>query len=103
MPIDDDSALLRVPFDGHSETFVVRFDPDTHLMTSMEVMRFQGSDGDKVLWIPIAVGWGEGEDMFVGSEGAALWANQPGPWAYFTQDEIVYNADVHKYIRARGQ
>ena len=103
-PVDDDTALLRVPFGDETESFVVRFDPTTHLITTMEVMRYQAKDSTtKTLWIPMVVEWGSGDDIFAGMQGAALWANQSGPWAYFTTDSIVHNGDVSAYIRARGK
>ncbi len=103
-PVDDDTALLRVPFEDETETLVVRFDPDTHLVTTMEVMRYHAANSaSKTLWIPIAVSWGNGDSIFVGGEGAALWVDQNGPWAYFTMDEIIHNGDVSAYIRARGK
>jgi hypothetical protein len=103
-PVDDDTALLRVPFGNETETFVVRFDPETHLITTMEVMRYHAKDStSKTLWIPMVIAWGNGEDIFTGMEAAALWADQNGPWAFFITDAIVHNGDVSEYIRARGK
>ncbi len=40
-PIDDHTALLFVPYKDQEENFVIRFNPDTGLLDSMEAMRFQ--------------------------------------------------------------
>ncbi|NLF63898.1 MAG: hypothetical protein GX579_04785, partial [Chloroflexi bacterium] len=37
------------------------------------------------------------------AEAALLWLEQGSPWAYLKVEEIVYNADVAEYIRARGE
>src|SRR5512138_2967675 len=52
-PVDDHTALLFVPFENQEENFVVRFDPDTGLITTMEAMRFReaGAGKKKILWI----------------------------------------------------
>ena len=39
--VDDHTAILRVPFGSESERFVVRFDPQSHLLTTMEAMRYR--------------------------------------------------------------
>jgi len=102
--VDDVTALLFVPFEDETETFVVRFDPATSLITTMEVMRYHSKDSaSKTLWIPIVDSWGSGADPFTGMEASALWVDQNGPWAYFTTDDIIYNGDVSEYIRARGE
>ncbi len=103
-PIDDQSALLRVPFGDETQTLVVRFDAATGLITYMEALRYQGSAADALtLWVPIVLSWGSSGDRFEGMESAVLWANQAGPWAYFTMDDIIHNGDVTAYIRARGE
>jgi hypothetical protein len=34
--------------------------------------------------------------------GAVTWFDQGTPWAIFTAEEVIYNADVQEYIRVRG-
>jgi hypothetical protein len=34
--------------------------------------------------------------------GAVTWFDEGTPWAVFTVEEVVYNADVSEYIRAAG-
>lgn len=59
-PVDDQTALLVVPFGESEETFVVRFDPATDMVRILESMRYKGVDDDtKTLWINEALGWAE--------------------------------------------
>ena len=48
-PVDENTALLFVPSGEKEENFVVRFDPQTGLLTSMEAMRFRdaGAAGEE--------------------------------------------------------
>ncbi len=41
--VDDHTALMFVPFGEVEENFVMRFNPDTNLLDSMEAMRFRDS------------------------------------------------------------
>jgi hypothetical protein len=51
--IDDKTALLFVPFEDKMENFVVRFNPETGLIDTMEAMRYRdsGDRAKKILWI----------------------------------------------------
>ena len=51
-PVDDDTALLFVPYGEKMESFVVRFDPETGLIDMIEAMRYRNpGDKAKILWI----------------------------------------------------
>jgi hypothetical protein len=94
--VDENTALLFVPFEDKIETFVVRFNPQTGLVDLMEVMRFKKpTDGEKTLWITSS-----SED---GSVSYATWLDDGKPWAELSLEQIIFNADVSEYIRARGQ
>ncbi|MCK7461776.1 MAG: hypothetical protein MZU84_06810 [Sphingobacterium sp.] len=41
--VDDHTALMFVPFGEVEENFVMRFNPDTNLLDSMEAMRYRDS------------------------------------------------------------
>jgi hypothetical protein len=103
-PVDDETAVLIVPLgDDATDTFIVRFDPDTHKIASLEAMRYRDSKSEeKILWI--AAGEGEKTVGAAGSQavGTATWLDQGGPWAYFETEDIRYNVDVDEYVRARG-
>jgi hypothetical protein len=102
--VDEHTALLRVPFGEDMDQFTVYFDPDTGLLSKMEAMRYKGAeDEEKVLWTNDVQGWSEFNGLPIPNPGAAIWADEGTPWAVFTVTEVVYNADVTEYIRAKGQ
>ena len=89
-------SLLYVPFEDQTETFVVRFDPQTGLLATMEAMRFRApEDKDKVLWIT--------SSSPDGSIAYATWLDNGKPWLALSLDQIAVNVDVSDYIRARGK
>jgi hypothetical protein len=104
-PIDDCAALLFVPFEDKEENFVVRFNPKTDLIDSMEAMRFKdrGEDAAKVLWITRNVEGRKIEGTKLSAVGSVMWLDDGRPWAAFTMEDLVYNVDVSEYIRQRGQ
>jgi hypothetical protein len=102
-PVDDETALLIVPFGDEEQTFVARFDPATGLLRFLESMRYRGTDSDsKTLWINDAVAWGTVDGSTTAVTSAATWLDEGTPWAVFTVEDIRYNVDVEDYIRARG-
>lgn len=102
--VDDNTALLYVPFEDKEENLVVRFNPKTGLIDLMEAMRYReaGDGGDKILWITSNVGEETIARTNIRAVGAATWLDQGKPWAVFTVEEVVYNVDVSEYIRQRG-
>lgn len=103
-PLDDRAALLFVPFEGKEENFVVRFDPETGLLASMEAMRYRdaGPQAKKILWITRSEEGGTIAGTSMSAVGSATWLDQGKPWAMFTLEEVKYNVDVSQYIRQRG-
>lgn len=103
--VDDETALLFVPFGEEEQQFVVRFDPETGGLVLMEAMRYRDEAGDKILWLAASLPGEtvEAAGAVLDATGAATWQDQGKPWAIFTTEEIVYNVDVAEYIRARGE
>ena len=102
--IDEETALLIVPFGEAKQQFVVRFDPDSGRQYLMEAMRYRDEAGDKILWLAASV---PGETITAAGAtldavGTATWLDQGKPWATFTVEEIIYDVDVQDYIHARG-
>lgn len=102
--LDENTALLYVPFENDEENFLVRFNPETGLIDSMETMRYRdtGEDQPKILWIlrnehrePLV----EGDLRSIGS---AMWLDQGSPWAYFDAEEITLNVDISNQIHQSG-
>jgi predicted nucleotidyltransferase len=102
-PIDGNTALLIVPFGEVEETLVVRFDPQTGMWRFLEAMRYKDADHEaKTLWINEARQWRDINGDTTLTVGAVTWFDEGTPWAVFTVEEVVYNADVSEYIRATG-
>ena len=104
-PVDEETALLFVPFGEREENFVVRFDPETGLLDTMEAMRYReaGPQAKKILWITKAFQGKAFDGIYLSTAGSATWFDQGKPWAVFTLEEVKYNVDVSEYIRQRGQ
>ena len=97
--------MLFVPFEDQVENFVVRFNPQTGLIDTMEAMRYRdaGEGKSKILWITRNEPGNTLPGMKISAVGSATWLDQGSPWAFFTLEETAYNLDVSEYIRARGQ
>jgi hypothetical protein len=91
------------------ERYVVRFDPDTGLVSWFESMRYHGqASQSKTLWLNQTMKWDtlEGAPPLGGRpfsvSGAAIWMDDGKPWAVLTIEDVVYNVEVKDYIRAKG-
>jgi hypothetical protein len=102
--VDENTALMYIPFEGKEENFVMRFNPETGLLDSMEAMRFRdsGPQAKKILWITRNVKGKKIEGTKLDAVGTATWLDQGKPWATFTLEEVKYNVDVSEYIRQKG-
>lgn len=104
--IDDTTARLIVPVigrEGEEDTFTVHFDSETGLIALMEAMRWKNAgDTEKTLWTFEAREWRTVSGVLIPAVGAVAWGDEDGPWAVFTVEEAIYNADVSAYVRARG-
>jgi hypothetical protein len=103
-PIDDNTALMFVPSGDEEENFVMRFNPDTGLLDSMEAMRYRdsGPNAKKVLWITRSIDGKKIQGTKLDAVGSATWLDQGIPWAVFTLEEVKYNVDVTEYILQKG-
>jgi hypothetical protein len=102
--VDATTALLVVPFEGSSEHFVVRFDPQSGLIDTMEAMRYRspGEGQRKILWITRNEPGPAIPGTNLRAVGSATWMDQGKPWAVFTLEQVATNVDVRAVIRARG-
>lgn len=102
-PMDENTALLVVPFKAGKENFIVRFNPETGLIDSFEAMRYQNqASPEKMLWRTNADEWNNLNGIPTNTVGSAIWMNNGTPWAIFHVDDIRLNVDVDEYIRAKG-
>lgn len=102
-PIDEETALLIVPFGEGEQRFVARFDPETGMPSLLESMRYKGTGSEgKTLWINQALQWGEVDGNTAPVLSTATWFDDGRPWAEFAVEEIRTNVEVGDYIRAKG-
>ena len=102
-PVDADTAILVAPYGDQEQHFIARFDPETGLLRFLESMRYKDSkSGAKTLWINESIDSKTIDDTKLPATGTITWFDQGKPWAEFTVEDIVYNVDVSKYIRAYG-
>lgn len=103
-PIDDVTAVLVAPFGADEERFIVRFDPDSGLVSLFESMRYKGAESQgKTLWLNQARGWGEVGGHLIPHRAALIWLDEGTPWAVFTVEEVVHNLEVGAYLRTPGK
>jgi hypothetical protein len=102
-PVDEQTALLHVPFGEETETFVARFDPQTGRLDLLTSMRYREADDvRRTLWINQAQEWAALDGRQTAVVASVTWFDQGRPWAVFRVEEAIYNVDVDAYIRARG-
>lgn len=103
-PIDDETAVLVVPFGEEEQHLVARFDPETGRLRLMSSMRYKGAESvSKTLWLNEAKAWDAFDGQMAVSKGAVTWFDEGTPWAIFDVEEIVLNSDVSDYILAKGE
>lgn len=101
--VDDVTSILVVPFEQAVEHVVVRFDPVTGLVRSFEAMRYQSeTNNQKILWLNEVIENRVVSGSHIGAVASVTWMDVGTPWAVFTIDDIVFNADVRDSVRARG-
>ena len=102
-PVDENTALLIVPFETGDDTFTVFFDPETGLITRMEAMRYKdAADTEKTLWLLDILAWDTYHGLLLPSRSSVTWADEDTPWLIIELDDVVYNVDVRDTIRAEG-
>jgi len=102
-PMDADTAVLVVPYGTSQERFIARFAPDTGLLHSLESMRWKDvADTDKTVWINEARTWNRLNGSVIPTVSTVTWQDEGTPWAVFTVEDLVYNADLRDYIRVNG-
>lgn len=101
--IDDNTALLIVPFEDGEDTFTVQFDAQSGLITEMTAQRYKDENADeKIAWSLRLSDWEMRHGLLIPLTGAAQWADEDDPWATFHIEDVVYNVDVADYLRQKG-
>ncbi|MEO7908015.1 MAG: DUF6544 family protein [Roseiflexaceae bacterium] len=102
-PVDATTALLIVPSQDQHERFVVRFDAATGLPRLLEAMRYKDAAHEtKILWLNEVRAWSTINGNMLPAVGSVTWFDDRRPWAIFTVESVVYNANVQAYIQASG-
>ncbi len=100
--VDENSAMLFVPYQDGEQEFSLDFDPWTGMITRFTTLRYRDEKLGLIRW------WGDffyGEDENgdpVVEEFTATWEDEGTPWLRVRFDEAVFNTDVGEYIQGRG-
>ena len=101
--VDDETAILAVPFENEEQRYIDHFDPVTGLLLLLETMRYRDAEGGKkILWLSEVREWKTINKTLVPSTGASIWLDEGAPWAIFNVEDIIYNVDVDNYIHSTG-
>jgi hypothetical protein len=100
--IDDRRARLYVPLADGEDQFIVTFNADTGRIASFDALRYRDADEDavKLGWHCTIHEYGVFNDVLVPRVSSITWSDMSEPWAEWTVEEIVYNADVTEDLRA---
>jgi len=103
-PIDERTAQLDVPLGpSQQDGFIVRFDPATGALRSLEAWRHRSSkEPEKILWIAAHEPGPTVGPHRLPAVGTATWADQAEPWARFVTEDLRTDVDVTHALRARG-
>ncbi len=102
-PVDATTARLAVPFGEATEHFTVTFDAQTGLLQRMESLRYKGARAAaKTLWVNEVRQWGQVDGRPVPLVTAVRWGDERTAWAVLRTEEVLYNADLSTYVRAKG-
>ncbi len=101
--IDDQTALLRVPFGEVEESLVAHFDTQSGMLRILEAMRYkEATDKTKTLWVNEAREWRDITGHTLTAVVTTSWIDEGNPWAAWVVEEVVYNTDVSEVIRSSG-
>lgn len=101
--VDENTAVLVVPFEEGAQRFIVRFDPQTGLIRLMESMRYKGEESqEKILWLNQVQEWGELNQVMTPVQIALIWFDEGTPWAELSVESIQYNLDVEDRFQEKG-
>lgn len=93
--VDENTAFLHVPFEENRETFVVEFDEETGLVSSLEIMRYKEADSpEKTRWTIDAIEWDEVNGQQVPRIASITWGDMEKPWAVFDIEQVDLNTDT---------
>lgn len=78
-PLDDETAMLVLPFGKKQQRVLARFDPESGELRYFEAMKYRSAKS-KVLWVN------------------GIWFDQGKPWISMNTEDTLYNVPVHEAI-----
>lgn len=102
--IDETHCRLFVPLDDREDHMLVSFDPVTGRILAFDALRYRDADeGAMKLGWHCAIGeYGEYSGVLAPRTSSIQWSDMSEPWAEWTVEEIVYNADVDDTMDVTG-
>ncbi|MEZ5184185.1 MAG: DUF6544 family protein [Candidatus Nanopelagicales bacterium] len=101
--VADQTARMVVPQADGPDALTGYFDAKTGLLDRFEAIRWRdAADPEPIRWVNRVHAWTRVQGIGVPAVVSVQWADQPRPWLRLSLDEIVWNADLTDYIRARG-
>ena len=99
-PVNENTAILYVPYEDGEENFIVRFNPQTGKIDMMESMRYREIEQGqpKILWITRSEESSTTNEMDIRLTISVEWLDQGKPWAYFNIEEQDINIDVTEML-----
>jgi hypothetical protein len=92
-PVDAISARMIVP--GGDQPLLAWFDPETHLLTRFETMRWRDAgDAAPLPWSTTNLAWTRIGGIGVPAVGAVQWGDQAQPWLRLSLDAVAWNVPV---------
>ncbi len=101
--VDDNSAILHIPYGTEEQQLTFTFDPQTSAITRVETLRYRDAKSGLLHW------WGdlrEGQPQ----DGASVqqhweitWGDEGTPWLIANIEDMTFNTDVSSYIQQTGQ
>lgn len=90
-PIDAVTARMVVP----GGEFLARFDPESHLLTRLETLRWRDpADPQPLPWATTNLAWTRIGGIGVPAVAEVQWGDQEQPWLQLSLDDVVWNVPV---------
>ncbi|MCL4562303.1 MAG: hypothetical protein M1281_17035 [Chloroflexi bacterium] len=97
--LDDNTAILHIPYDGEEQDLTMHFDPQSAAINRVETMRYRDAKSGKIRW------WGDMSEAG-GQNGQPAqqhweitWEDEGTPWLIANIEDMLFNADVSTYIQ----
>jgi hypothetical protein len=100
--MDASSARLYLPGLEDAEAFIVRFDPQTGLMTEVETLRYQSEENaERWRWFNRILAWAVVDGQRVPVRSQTQWRDDT-PWATWDIENVALNVDVSTRLAQFG-